>query len=242
MSSNKFYSIIFTIILLYSCNSKSDEIKEGEFLLNVTITNLKDGTKILLKKQEENNTIVVDSTLAKNGKFSFKGAIETPSMYGIFIDSIQGGIYPLVESGTTSITAHKDSIFSPRITGSKLNEELDSFKLGSQKIVNKINDLFIQIQKARAENDLETINSINDKMRAINDENTQYTLNYAKNNPDSFVSSIVLQSVLRIPDVETKEIQNIYSNFSEEVKKSEYAKSVARFLQANQITKKDSIK
>ena len=105
--------------------------------------------------------------------------------------------------------------------GSKLNDELEKFKEGSEKIVNKINDLFIQIQKARAENDLETINDINNKMRAINDENTRYSLDYAKNNPNSFVSSIILHSLLRIPEVDKNEIESTYINFSDDVKKSE---------------------
>ena len=241
MTNHNFYASLFLLIVIASCGPKSSKIEENTFQMKLTVTNLTDGTKILLKKQEGQTTITIDSTLSKNGTFEFKGTIETPQMFGIFIDSIQGGLFPLIESGITTITVHKDSLFNPKITGSKLNDELEIFKEGSEKIVNKINDLFIQIQKARAENDLETITEINEKMRAINDENTRYSLDYAKNNPSSFISSVVLQSVLRIPEIDVTEVESIYNSFSSDVQKSEYSKNISRYLQANVSIQKDSI-
>jgi len=242
MSTTKFYiySIILSLILLSSCNSKSGKKQESNFTIKVKLENVEDGTKVLLKKQESNTTITIDSTTAKNGIFEFKGYTETPAMYGIFIENTKGRILSLVESGTVTITADKNSLQNAVITGSKLNDELKKFKEGSEKIVNKINDLFIQIQKARSENDLEKINEISDKMRAINDENTRYSLDYAKNNSESFVSSIVLQSLLRIPDVDIKEVESIYINFSKDVKKGEYAKNIYNHIQSY-TNKKDSI-
>lgn len=242
MSISKFYiyAIPLLLILFSSCHSKSDKKQDSNFTLKVKITDVADGTKIWLKKQESNTTITIDSTIAKNGTFEFNGYSNTPTMYGIFIDSTKGRILSLVESGTITITAEKNGLHNAIITGSKLNDELKKFKDGSEKIVNKINDLFIQIQKARSENDLDKINEINNKMRAINDENTRYSLDYAKNNPKSFVSSIVLQSLLRIPDVDIKEIESIYINFSEDIKKGEYAKNIYNHIQTN-TNKKDSI-
>ena len=241
MNLNKFYIVILITTLLYSCNSKSDTVEEGNYAIKATITGLADNSKIVLKKQENERTIIIDSTFSENDRFEFKGNIESPAMFGIFIDSLQGGLFPLIESGTITITVHKDSLYKPVITGSSLNDELEKFKEGSERIVNKINDLFIQIQKARAENDLEKINDINNKMRAINDENTRYSLDYAKNNPNSFVSSVILHSLLRIPEIDINEIESTYSSFSVDVKKSEYSKNILRFLETMPISEKDSI-
>ena len=230
----RFYFTLLTLLLLISsCNEKSNEISDGDFHLKVTIKDLPDGTKVVLKKQEKNATVLIDSTISNKGKFEFKGSIDIPEMFGIFIDSIRGGIFPLVESGSIEITAHRDSLFTPVITGSKLNDELQKFKEGSQKIVNKINGLFTQMQRARGENDLEKIKELNSKMRAINNENTQYSLNYAKNNPNSFVSSIILQSLLRIPEIDINEVRNIYTSFSEDVKKSSYSEIIFEFLESS---------
>ena len=241
MLLRKIFFIPILILFISSCQKKSNQTAEENYLIKVDITGLNDNSKVVLKKQESGATIAIDSTFSKGGKFEFNGNIDTPAMYGIFIDSLQGGLFPLVESGTISISVHKDSLHKPVITGSKLNDELEKFKEGSEKIVSKINDLFIQVQKARAENDLETINEINTKMRAINDENTRYSLDYAKNNPNSFVSSIILQSILRIPEIDKNEVESTYNSFSDDVKKSEYSKNILLFLETMPITNKDSI-
>jgi len=238
ISKNLFGSLLIILLFATSCNKTSSHKTNDDFHIKVAIDDLSDGTKVVLKKQESNATISIDSTTVYQNKFEFKGNLETPAMFGIFIDSLRGGLFPLVESGTISITAHKDSLYTPTIVGSKLNDELQKFKEGSQKIVSKISDLFIQIQKARSENDLQKINDINAKMRAINDENTQYSLNYAKNNPNSFVSSIILQSLLRIPELDLNEVRSIHNSFSEDVKRSEYSKNILAFLESSSPQKK----
>jgi len=235
-------TLMLVLLVLSACSKKSTTTENGEFIIKASIENLRDGTKVLLKKQKNNTTITIDSTLAKNEQFEFKGSLESPVMFGIFIDSIRGGLFPLVESGSIRIAAHQDSLNMATITGSKLNDELQQFKEGSQKIVSKINDLFIQIQKARSENDLSEINEINNKMRAINDENTRYSIDYTKNNPNSFVSSIILQDLLRMPEIDLEEVRSIYSSFSEDVKKSEYSKSIFDFLASRTTVQNDSIK
>ncbi len=240
-SKKSFYFLSFIFLLILSCDTNSKQIDAGKFHLKIEIDGISKGTKVLLKKQESNSTILMDSAVVDQNKVEFKGSIDTPLMLGVFLDDIPGKLLVLVDQGTTFVTVHKDSLFAPTINGSKLNDELQEFKKGSEKIVSKIGDLFIQIQKARAENDLQKINEINNKMRAINDENTRYSLNYAKNNPNSFISSIVLQSVLRIPEVDVEEVNIIYSGFSEDVKKSEYSKNIFNFLASNTTVRKDSI-
>ncbi len=238
---HQLYLLVLIFAALLSCTKKPNTTKDGHYKISATIENLSDGTKILLRKQKDDTTITIDSTVALNGQFEFQGRIQTPAMFGIFIDGIRGGIFPLVEDGSINITAHSDNLKASTISGSKLNDELQQFKEGSQKIVSKINDLFPQIQKARFNNDLSKINEINNKMRAINNENTRYSLDYAKNNPNSFVSSVILQDLLRIPEVDINEVKNIYSNFSEDVKKSEYSKNIYRFLLSRTEAQKDSI-
>ena len=220
------------VIVFAACQNKPNNSIDQNFTIKVSIEDIPNNTMVWLKKQENNIPITIDSTVTKNGTFELKGNVEVPSIYGIFIDSLEGGIFPIVEKGILTITAHKDSLFNAQITGSKLNEELDNFKAGSQKIVSKINELFPEFQKARTENDLEKIEELNAKMRGINDENTDYSLNYAKNNPDSHISAIVLNSLLRMPNLEKDSISIIYSNFSEEVKKSEFSKNISKYLEA----------
>ena len=46
---------------------------------------------------------------------------------------------------------------------------------------------------------MDKLEEINAQMRAINEENTVFALQYAKQHPDSYISALALQSVLNIP-------------------------------------------
>ena len=50
-------------------------------------------------------------------------------------------------------------------------------------------------------------------MRAINEENTGFALQYAKQNPDSYISALALQSVLSVPSINKDTIAKIYHQF-----------------------------
>jgi hypothetical protein len=241
MFIKKVISISILILIICSCQKKPASYSADNYLIKGDITALGNNTKVVLKKQENGDTVSIDSTLSENGTFEFSGAIKTPSMYGIFIDSIKGGIYPLVESGTISISAHKDSLYNAHVRGTKLNDELNIFKEGSKKIVDQINDLFPEFQKARAGNDAEKIDLINAEMKAINDENTAYSLNYTKNKPDSYISALILQSLLRMPDMNPDKAKAIFNNFSEDVKKSDFSKNIKKYIEQDMV-QKDSIK
>ena len=240
MLTKKVISITMLILVICSCQKKSTNFSDDNYFIKGNITALSNNTKIVLKKQENATTVSIDSTFSENGKFEFTGAIKIPAMYGIFIDSLKGGIYPLVESGTITISAHKDSLYNAQVSGTKLNNELNVFKEGSKKIVDKISDLFPEFQKARAENNVERIDQINAKMKAINDENTAYSLNYTKNNSNSYISAMILQSLLRMPDMNPEKAKLIYNNFSDEVKKSDFSKSIKNYIERD-IDQKDSI-
>jgi len=240
MLTKKVISITMLILIICSCQKKSTNFSDDNYFIKGNITALSNKTKVVLKKQENGTTVSIDSTFSENGKFEFIGAIKAPAMYGVFIDSIRGGIYPLVERGTITINAHKDSIYNALISGTKLNNELNVFKEGSKKIVDKINDLFPEFQKARAENDVEKIDKINAEMKAINDENTAYSLDYTKSNPDSYISAMILQSLLRMPDMNSDKARTIFNNFSEDVKKSDFSKNIKNFIEQD-MSQKDSI-
>ena len=102
-----------------------------------------------------------------------------------------------------------------------------------------MNILFPEFQKARAENDVRKLEVINKKMQVINDKNTAYILRYARQNPESYISAVAIQSILRIPSINKDSIGNIYNKFSEYVKRGEYSKEIEDYL--NTPTPSDSI-
>ncbi len=230
---------IITTLLLYSCKKSSEKINSDSFNIVGSIKNISNDKKVYLKTQENGILTILDSTIIKNGKFEFKGRVEKPMIYGVFIDSVKDAIGIFIENKTITIEAYKDSLASSKISGSNTNDDYLDFVKQSNLIISKMNLLFPAFQKARAENDVEKLEDINNKMQAINDENTVFALHYAKQHPDSYISAMALQSVLSIPSIHRDTISKIYNRFSTYVKKGDFAIETALFLENSK--KRDSI-
>ncbi|SEW54213.1 TlpA disulfide reductase family protein [Chitinophaga arvensicola] len=60
-----------------------------------------------------------DSTMLKNGKFTFKGKVSSPQLYSVWpASSRNGGVAFFLENSQITITAEKDSFSAARVTGS----------------------------------------------------------------------------------------------------------------------------
>jgi len=235
----KLLPFIVVVLLLYSCKKNTEKDIADNFSITGTIKTTFNNSNVYLKTQENRILVVLDSTTVTNGKFEFKGSINKPVVYGIFIDSIKGAIGVFMENKVITIEAYKDSLPSSKISGSKTNNDYLSFVRQSNQIISKMNVLFPAFQKARAENDAEKLEIINAKMQAINDENTSFALNYAKQHPNSYISAMALHSTLRVPSIHRDTILKIYDNFSDFVKKGDFAIETVQFLETSKIN--DSI-
>ncbi len=67
-------------------------------------------------------------------------------------------------------------------------------------------------------------------MRAINEENTRYALQYAKQHPDSYIGAFALHSILNVPSINNDTIAKVYNNFSDYVKKGDLSVEIANYL------------
>jgi hypothetical protein len=199
-----------------------------------SIESILNGNMVYLKTQENKRIKVIDSTNIINGKFQFQGKIDQPIVYGLYIEDSKDAIGVFMENDTIYIEAYKDSLAKSKITGSKTHDEYLNFIKQSNNIVSKMNHLFPIFQKARAENDADKLEEINAQMRAINEENTVFALKYAKRHPDSYISALALQSVLTVPTIDKDTIAKIYNNFSDYVKKGDFAIEIAQYLDGSQ--------
>jgi len=97
----------------------------------------------------------------------------------------------------------------------------------SKKIFKKIEYLFPKFQKARLENDVETLKILNDEMTIIENEYFNFTYDYLSKNPTSFVSAMILRDQLKLTKIDTSRIINGYHKLSDEVKMSPDAEIIS---------------
>lgn len=235
--------LLILTITFWSCNKRTEEknTKKNNFTIDFSLKGTKKNQVIFLKKQENGISYKIDSTYLKNGKASFSGKIDLPQVYGIFIKNNKQGIFPIIEKGKIIIEANINTLYNSKITGTKLNNQLNQYKTNAHSISAKMNELFHEFQKARAQNNSRKIKEINLKLDTINNELNKFKIDFVKQNTDSFVASMVLFSLAKNKEVNYTTIQSLYNSLSQNVKQSEFSKNIEVILSTH-ISIKNTIK
>jgi len=224
---NKIIIIAIVSLLAFSCKNNSNNI-------NGTIDGVPNGRKVTLKKQIDRKVINIDSTTVQNGKFSFNVKLTEPIILGIFIDSIgrqNEGIYPLMNvNDVVNIVAYKDSLYSSKVSGSKMHTDLTDLRDMKLNLSKKMSTFTTEFQKARKEKDTAKINEINKKARAIQAEISLNEWKYIKENSNSHVSVMVLSGLFQDPNYKDS-IKPAFNALSDEVKNSTIAKQLKEYFE-----------
>jgi hypothetical protein len=186
--------ILLTIALIsFSC-------KQSGFEIDVKIDDVPSGRQVILKKQINKKIVNIDTTTVENGSFSFKGELTEPVIFGIFIDSVRQAIYPFVGvQDKIKITAYKDSLVTSKIVGSALQDQLNKLRDERNELNAGMSKLLPVYQAAQKANDTAKINEINAQAGVVQDKISLNDWNFVKNNPNSFVSPMVLYGLTRNP-------------------------------------------
>ena len=219
-------------ILFISCNKPKSRIQISEskirtsYSIDGSLKNFHPNT-VYLNKIIENSLYSIDSASIINDKFQFNGSVDYPERYALNFNNYSSAIAFIIENDSIKIVIDFDNMNEPIITGSRLNNEFNNYTLSSKKIFKKIEYLFPKFQKARLENDVETLKILNDEMTIIENEYFNFTYDYLSKNPTSFVSAMILRDQLKLTKIDTSRIINGYHKLSDEVKMSPDAEIIS---------------
>lgn len=224
-------SILFLLLItiLISCSKEQQiAIKQNGYVLTITTDNI-DGHISYLYKASSKPT-KIDSTIVENNSAIFKGQVAYPSRYIVTIDSVFGAKLFILDNDSIKIVAKENNLVDATIIGSELNDELVGIQKKSETIYAQMELLFPDIQRARLENDVEKLERISNEIKLIEKENIDYNFKYATENPNSFLSAMILNDLSKRDSIEISEISKTYNLLSEEVKKSDDSKELELYL------------
>ena len=227
--------IISILSLVFSCDKKERKDRDSFFYIYVKGDQFVDSTKVYLKVQKFNTIVNLDTTYFLNNYVEFNGKITKPEVFGIYIDSFRESIGLFIENDSVYIELNKNNLTESKIRGSNLNDEYLFFISETNKIMSKTNYLFPLIQKARTENDVKKLNEIHKKINAIYKEKLDFTLQFAKQNPNSYVSALALQSLLKEESVHKDTIASIFNSLSNSVKKGDISLEIFMYLENENV-------
>ena len=222
--------LFFSLFILFSCKKEKVKIEvQEQFVLNINISNA-DGNLSYLHKLTNSKTIVSDSAIIKNDKVIFSGSIDYPERYLLTITNVFGGKLIILENDSIIVQADKNDLTKAIISGSQINTELSNVQQKSMRIYDKMDLFFPDLQRARLENDAAKLAQITLKMKAIEKENIDFNYNYARENPSSYISAMILNDLSKRDSIDINKIKTIYDTFSEQVKKCADAEQINLLL------------
>lgn len=226
------------IVLAVAC--KNDETKEG-YVITGSIDKAVDGKTVRLRNADLNNSTFVDSTIVKDGKLTFTGAVESPDLYVITIDGMAGGTPIVLENKDITIEFYKDSLQSSVVKGSHENDVFLVFKKISDPIRAKNETMGQAYMAARTAGDTTQMAAIQIEFQKIVDEGNTKNLEAIKKHNDVVTSAAILENLVQTKGIDTDKAQELYENFTEPVKNSRIGKSIADIVNASKATSIGSV-
>ncbi|MFN3754665.1 DUF4369 domain-containing protein [Flavobacterium sp.] len=237
----KIILLVAVALVSFACNN----LAEGEYIITGNIKGMKTGL-IYLEKQSPMGmgAMAIDTVKIEDGKFEIKGKTTEPEIHYIQIDKVDGKIPLVLEGGKINIEVDKDTLFKSKITGTYSNEEFTKFNEESNKLQKKMQSkmkafetknkaLIEEVQKTR---DTAIANKLRAEYEPLQKEAQKnmedYTFEYPKTHPKSFISVLILQVMMNNPKFTPKEIEDIYNSLDESLKKTKPGKSIKENVDA----------
>ena len=219
---NKVLVGLFISLMLSSCNAKYEI--DGDTTLNAM-----EGRMVYLQVIAENDLISLDSCVVKEGKFAFRGDLDTPAMGCLYIND--ENLVPMVlESGKTRVSLQGGL---PIVKGSSLNNKLHCFLQERDKLDRLLIDLSRkETQMIMDGEDYDAIQiRLSEEVRRIVKEDEQLVKSFIQSNYNNVLGPgafMMLTSSFRYP-ISTPQIEEIMSKATSYFKENE---NVQEFMKA----------
>lgn len=188
------------------------------------------GAKAYLDRRVNGETFL-DSAVLKNGRFEFKGTLQSPYLAMLVVDhkgtgfasqGMDGDRRLLYLDNTTFTITGKANISDAVITGSPVNKEHDRYKAfiaAYDSAMAGINKDFGAATDAQRRDTVFT-NGLNTRFHAAIDEKKALQRRFISENPNSFFSIVALKELSVMNNMNLKELTPMYDGLSAALKKS----------------------
>lgn len=202
---------VFSVTILFSCNQP-----KNQFEITGNLEGIKNGW-VVLGKIVDNNFAPIDSLMADDGKFNFKGTVDMPEMYYLHFKSEREYLGFFVEPGHLKISgtlaqAVYDGLPTQQLY-THLAEDLSDYDQEYEEISQ-------QYRNASALNDEPTMRAIEKRALEIETSRTEDLLNFANTNNKSVIAPFILLNNLQ--NFEIEKVIRSMENLDSSVHQSTY--------------------
>ncbi|WP_099708340.1 DUF4369 domain-containing protein [Flavobacterium sp. 9] len=228
----KILFLLTASVAIMSCS----KVKDGEYLITGTAKGIENGKTIILQGQDPTTkmTVALDTVKVENGKFEIKGKVAEPAFHALIVQGVNQPFPFILETGEIAVAIDKDSIHKSKVSGTYNNEEYTKFTEELNKTQKGLVDFqkknTQKMQAAQQAQDTATINGLMKQYMELQTEvqansKKKYT-SYAEGHPKSFITALILQSMLADPTADVKKIETIYNGLDESLKNTTPGKEI----------------
>ncbi len=226
--------LLFISLSVISCK------KGDKFTISGDAKGVKDGTEVVLQKQDSTGLVRIDTVKVKGGKFEFEGKAGEPYMHVLFIKELNGGFPVVIEPGDIHVTVDKDSLFKSKMGGTLSNDDLNAYMNDEIKFQHKV----IAFRKANGEKyqqammakDTVTTNALDKENKKFQKEYEALSFNHIEKNPKSLISLVLLGQFVSNPTTDMAKIEKLYNGLDAELKTYKQAKKIETAIKAYKKT------
>lgn len=212
----KLFFYLMAVMVISACTSH----KSNEFIINGEIKGDYTGD-VYLQKSADGQFEILDTARIENGKFTFKGTIETPDMYYIGIDDARFvGFFN--EPSEISISFHIDSIMSPVLSGSESDKAYRVYLKKQEEQRSEEIGIYTAYNEASRTSDTAKMKEIEASIDAFEKKQKEEIMDYVKVNAASFVAPYV--AMRHSYQFNLQELEEIIAGFEGKVKESSFSK------------------
>ena len=222
--------IVAAALTTFACN----QLKDNEFIINGEASGIENGKKVFIEVQTETGFTVKDTAVVTDGKFELKGITEEIDLGFIRIENEQINLPLILEEGKIEINIVKDSLHKSTLGGTPNNDKFQKFNTESRAISEKVakfeKDNGPEMQKAQMSNDTVTINKLLKEYKKFQNEMNDYSKKFIKENPDAYLSVLLLENFLMRQYLTPEEIKSYFEGLDKDVKETKSGKKIKTAL------------
>ena len=177
------------VILAGACSTEPHYVIKGKI-------DGSDSILFLLQKIEDGKIVTIDSALSTNGSFTMKGgAVKYPELVQLVAANTRKATKFFLENSEIVLTGSIDSLYNATITGSKSQDEYQGFIDSNKPLSDKYSQAYKEFREASAAGDTAKVAELRRLFDSVDEEMKNLQKNFIKNNPKSYVSPSILESI-----------------------------------------------
>ncbi|WP_274474450.1 TlpA disulfide reductase family protein [Mangrovimonas aestuarii] len=225
------------LLALTACNN---ETSSNGYTINGDIAGIDNGTKVFLKTVKDNKLVDVDTTEVNNNSFSFVGNSDNLDVHFVSVENLTYNLPFVLENDNIDLIIYKDSLNKSLAQGSKENNLLRQYQKHNLNLSKKNFEIRNEMRLAQTENDSAKLAEATESYKQLMTDSENYEMNFVKENKDSFVAMLILESLLNRKKGTAKEINDIYQSMPEKMKETRPGKGIGTSLHAALATAEGS--